>query len=118
MALINDPQALPLAKQLLALYIKVKKTQDGKCVCDICGVDFTDAPPKRKPQQPTRGFSNRLEYSPVLCMGHKIGWCLTLQNKVYNRPSLDENDSEQVDLLFAHYLAKQMIKYSNQLRRH
>jgi hypothetical protein len=117
LALINDPQAVTLAKQLFAFYTTIKKTQDGKCECDICGVCFKDAPPKRKPQQPTRGFSNRLESSPVLCMSHKIGWCLTLQNAVYNRPSLDENDSEQVDLLFAHYLAKQMIKYSNQLRK-
>jgi len=118
LALINDPQAIALAKQLLGLYGTVKQTQHDKYVCDICGVDFTDAPHHRKPQQPTRGFSTRLEYSPVLCMGHKIGWSLTLQNAMYSHPCLDENDNEQVDLLFAHFLAKQMIKYSNQLRRH
>lgn len=117
MALINDPQAVVLAKQLLGLYGTVKQTQHDKCVCNICGVDFTDAPLHRKPQQPTRGFSNRLEYSPVLCMGHKIGWSLTLLNAMCSHPRLDENDSEQVDLLFAHFLAKQMIKYSNQLRK-
>jgi hypothetical protein len=118
LALINDPQAIALAKQLLGLYGAVKQTQDGKCVCDICGVDFTDAPYYRKPRQGIRGFANHPDVSPVLCMSHKVGWGLTLQNAVYGYPSIDENDTKQVELLFAHYLAKQMIKYSNQLRRH
>jgi hypothetical protein len=118
LALINDPQAIALAKQLLGLYGKVKQTQHGDCVCDICGVSFKDAPSKRKPQQPTRGFGNRLEDSPSLCMSHCIGWGITLQNAMWGHPALDDNDNEQVDLLFAHFLAKQMIKYSNQLRRH
>ena len=116
MAIINNPQALPLAEQLLALYMTVKKTQHGDCICDICGVSFKDAPPKRKPQQPTRGFVNRVEYSPSLCMSHCIGWGLVLQRAMWKPPFLDDNDSEQVDLLFAHFLAKQIIKYSNQLR--
>jgi hypothetical protein len=51
-------------------------------------------------------------------MSHCIGWGITLQNAMWSDPPLDDNDSEQVDLLFAHYLAKQIIKYSNQLRRH
>jgi hypothetical protein len=118
LALINDPQAIALAKQLLALYMTVKKTQNDKCVCDICGVDFTDAPYYRKPRPGARGFADRPDVSPVLCMRHKTGWGLTLQNASYGHPSVDETNSEQVDLLFAQYLAKHLLKYSNQLRRH
>ena len=118
MVIINNPQAIALAAQLMGLYATVKQTQHGECICDICGVSFKDAPPKRKPLQPTRGFVNRVEDSPSLCMSHSIGWGLTLQNAIWNSPPLDDSDSEQVDLLFAHYLAKQIIKYSNQLRKH
>ena len=118
MVIINNPQAVALAKQLMGLYAIVKQTQHGECICDICGVSFKNALPKRKPQQPTRGFVNRVEDSPSLCMSHCIGWGLTLQKAMWKPPFLDDSDSEQVDLLFAHYLAKQIIRYSNQLRRH
>lgn len=117
MALINNPQAVSLAEQLFALYVSVKKTQDDKCVCDICGVDFTDAPYYRKPRPGLNGFVNNPDISPVLCMSHKVGWGLTLQNATCGYPSIDETDNRQVELLFAKYLTKHIIKYSNQLRK-
>lgn len=116
MALINNPQAVSLAKQLFAFYTTIKKTQDDKCVCDICGVDFKDAPYYRKPRQGTRGFADRPDISPVLCMSHKTGWGLTLQNAACRYPFVDETNSEQVNLLFAQYLAKHLLKYSNQTK--
>jgi len=118
LALINNPQAVPLAEQLFALYVSAKKTQDDKCVCDICGVDFTDAPYYRKPKKGTRGFANNPDVSPVLCMSHKTGWGLTLLNAAYGYPSVDETNNKQVELLFAQFLAKHIIKHANQLRKH
>ena len=117
MALKNNPQAVSIAKQLFAFYTTVKKTQNDKWVCDICGDNFKDAPYYRKPREGTRGFADRPDVSPVLCMRHKTGWGLSLQNAAYGYPSVDENNSEQVDLLFAQYLAKHLLKYSNELRR-
>ena len=117
MALINELHAITLAKQLFAFYTTIKKTQSYKCVCDICGDDFTNAPYYKKPRQGTRGFADRPDISPVLCMSHKTGWGLTLQSAAYKYPFVDETNSEQVDLLFAQYLAKHLLKYSNQIRK-
>ena len=117
MAIINNPQAISLAEQLFALYTTVKKTQDNKCICDICGVDFTNAPYYRKPREGARGFANRPDVSPVLCMSHKVGWGSTLLHAGYGYLGLDENDSEQIDLLFAQYLTKHLLKYSSELRK-
>tara|TARA_R110002126_G_scaffold112816_2_gene251140 strand:- start:204 stop:560 length:357 start_codon:yes stop_codon:yes gene_type:complete len=117
LAIINNPQAVSLAKQLFAFYVNVKKTQNDKCVCDICGVDFTDAPYYRKPRPGLNGFANNPDVSPVLCMSHKTGWGLTLQNAAYAYPPVDETNAKQVELLFAQFLAKHIIKYANQLRK-
>jgi hypothetical protein len=118
LGITNNPQAISLAEQLFALYKTVKITQEYKCVCDICGVDFTDAPYYKKPRKGTRGFADNSDVSPVLCMSHKTGWGLTLQNSTYRYPFVDETNSKQVELLFAQFLAKHIVKYANQLRKH
>ncbi len=111
MALIDNPNAIYLAN---ALYAECYKTQklDKNNLCAICGNKI----PSKAGQiigKVIYGFSHRPNESPILCYSHSIGWSVSANQKFNLHPkdfTLDNN--EEVNLWFANYLAKTLIKLS------
>jgi hypothetical protein len=92
--------------------------------CEICGKGDTNEKWKVKDVVP--GYLHREGQSPTLCYGHATGWTLSFSMLRDKRraemngtskysPTLvaipmDILSDEEVDLHFAHYLAKQLCK--------
>lgn len=90
--------------------------------CEICGKGDTNE--KWKVKDVVAGYYHREEQSPTLCYGHSSGWALsfsTLRDKrraeinctskyhpTISAIPMDILSDEEVDLHFAHYLAKQL----------
>ena len=111
MALINDPEAVRLAKALYEYYTNKKEAKRNKDACDICGRNSGQVNKKYAPKAVVEGFFHRPEQSPSLCWGHNIGWIKTTIHAAQN--DVDLTDNNQVDLLFATFLAKHLAKQAN-----
>ena len=111
MALTDNPEAVRLAKALYDIYATQKETQRNRKTCDICGCDNSQTNKKSTPKTVVAGFFHRPEQSPSLCWSHYIGWTKTAQHAVWDDVDLTNNN--EVDLLFAAYLAKHLAKQAN-----
>lgn len=99
-----------LYQKIHTLYQEARQRPSGM-VCDICGTG--DIVGKNsvayKVRQPVHGYENRREQSPRLCHRHASGWAHS--HNAYNN-GVNQRTAEQVDLHFAAYLAKQLMKGS------
>ena len=110
LALIDNPNAIYLAH---ALYDECYKTQklDKNNLCAICGNSILSSV-GRLIRRNILGFNHRPNESPILCYPHHIGWSVSYTKTFYrpNNHNFNANDNEEINLLFATYLAKQLIK--------
>ena len=120
MALIDNPQAMKLAKALYDVYKAQKIAQRNENICDICGRATDHARKGIFPRKVFDGFLHRPDQAPSLCMAHLIGWTKTIGHIREQRYLTDITDSydadiddDNVDLIFATYLAKQLLKQAN-----
>jgi hypothetical protein len=121
---------LELVGEINKVYRTHMLRSTGK-VCDICGKGDTNE--KYKVKDVMAGYHHREADSPVLCYGHASGWTLsycTLRNKrladMFATSKYDQRvtnyvgdvlSDEEVDLHFAHYLAKQLCKQVTETRK-
>ena len=126
---------LSLLNEIDAVYKTHMRKSTGK-TCDICGKGDTDEIHKVK--DVASGYSHRENLSPCLCYNHWHGWTISyiklerdrksqllglnrrsggssdrlhsfleIERTVFEEPVLSD---EEIDLHFAHYLAKQLRK--------
>jgi hypothetical protein len=98
---------LSLMKEIDRVYKEAKRRPSG-AVCDICGAGDTIAKTgiAYKVRLHVHGYARREDHSPRLCHRHASGWAHS--HNAYNWDG--KRTSEEVDLHFAQYLAKQLIK--------
>jgi hypothetical protein len=98
---------LSLKRQIDLLY-KEAKARPSFARCDICGAgDFkTKNGIVFKVKTAIHGYAHRSSQSPQLCHRHASGWALS--HGWYN--PLDKRSNEEIDLHFAEFLAKQLMK--------
>jgi hypothetical protein len=120
LALIDNPEAVRLAKALYDVYEAQRITRRNENICDICGRATDHARKGIFPRKVFDGFLHRPDQAPSLCMAHLIGWTKTIGHVREQRYLADITDSydadiddDNVDLIFATYLAKQLLKQSN-----
>ncbi len=96
-----------LYQQIHTLYQEAKHRPSGN-VCDICGK--SDTLGKNgclyKARAIVHGYFHRPAASPILCHAHASGWAHS-HNSI-NR--WNERSDEEVDLHFAQYLARQLLR--------
>jgi hypothetical protein len=116
---------LGLLEEISQVY-KDTMNQTAEGLCDICGKGNTSDIFKLKDLIP--GYKRRPSKSPRLCYNHFCGWNLSLishQNNTVFKRCVEAGDSystqiemekkygltdEEVDLHFATYLSKQLLK--------
>lgn len=96
-----------LYQQIHVLYQEAKH-RPSEGVCDICGTG--DIMGRNnvayKVRHPVHGYEGRREQSPRLCHRHASGWAHS--HNFYN--GLNQRTAEEIDLHFAQYLAKQLLR--------
>lgn len=95
-----------LHQQIDRLYREAKQ-RPSNAVCDICGMgDYQAKHAVLKVKTVVAGYEKREHLSPSLCFRHANGWAHS--HNVFN--PIGHKHSEEVDLHFASYLAKQLMK--------
>jgi hypothetical protein len=109
MMLSQEAQAkiLSLAKEIDGIY-KNDKLRPSGVVCDICGSGDTIAKTGfiYRARACVNGYELRKKDSPRLCHRHASGWALS--HNAYNWDG--KRSWQEIDLHFAQYLAKQLIR--------
>ena len=105
----TEAKITALKMQIDALY-KEAKARPSYMQCHICGDgDFlTKGNVRLKVKDVVHGYENRPAQSPRLCWRHVNGWAHSYSS--YN--PFNSKSAEEVDLHFAEYLAKQIMKES------
>jgi hypothetical protein len=98
---------LSLKRQIDVLY-KEAKARPSFMQCHICGAgDFTAKNGVVfKVKTAVHGYSHRPSQSPQLCHRHAGGWALS--HGWYD--PFNKRSNDEIDLHFAEYLAKQLMK--------
>lgn len=98
---------LSLKRQIDMLY-KQAKGRPSYMQCHICGAgDFTTKNSVvLKVKDAVHGYEHRPNQSPRLCHRHANGWAHT--HSWYN--PINKRSNDEIDLHFAEYLAKQLMK--------
>jgi hypothetical protein len=105
-----------LAKEIHDIYKEHIRRSTGK-TCDICGRGDRDA--IRRVHDCVQGYDHRPDISPVLCWNHYSGWSqMFSRTGGWRRAQLGVVvlSDEEVDILFAQFLAKQLLKVASQSR--
>jgi hypothetical protein len=101
-----------LAKQLFSVYQESRK-RPSDALCDICGEgDKQGKNAMYKIRTAVHGYEHRPHASPHLCHRHGTGWALSF-NKF---DPLGKREDQAIDLHFATYIAKQLLKESTNAR--
>ncbi len=103
-----------LQQQIDELY-KEARSRPSNMNCDICGKgDMTTKHGKIfKVKSPVHGYERRPSESPKLCHNHAVGWSLSQDS--YD--PFGKRSSEEIDLHFTQFIAKQIIKESNEVNK-
>jgi len=105
----DKAQILALQRQIDAI-VQVAKKRPSGLVCHICGAG--DKLTKNGITFKVKGIVNRYEHrpeqSPHLCHNHNGGWSLTVDSF----DPLGRRSAEEIDLHYASYVAKQLLKES------
>jgi hypothetical protein len=95
-----------LAQQINTIYKAFVHRRSGN-VCDICGAGDTLAKHAvLRVRSDVHGYKDRPFDAPKLCHRHASGWAHS--HNAYNFDGT--KTAEQIDLHFAHFLAKQLLK--------
>jgi len=121
-----------LAMEAYRIYEEARRRPSGM-VCDICGAG--DKNEWFKVKGVVRGYQHRPDKSPCLCPSHALGWSMSFaafedrrKGEVFGfpfygpravDPALDEPliSDEEVNLHFARFLAKQLLKAAGNDKR-
>ena len=105
----DKSQILALHRQIDAI-VQAAKKRPSELVCHICGAG--DKRAKNGIVFKVKGVVNRYEHrpeqSPHLCHNHNGGWSLTVDAF----DPLRRRSAEEIDLHYAGYVAKQLLKES------
>lgn len=110
----DNKKILGLYNQVLAIYREAKK-RPSNMVCVICGAgDRTiKTGTVLKVKHIVKGYELRPEHSPRLCYRHNSGWAQSFESFNGGRTRIDV----EVDLHFARYIALQVKKEADVLKR-
>lgn len=100
---------IQLQMEIFSLYEKYQSSRTDGAVCDICGTGhvFNKSGYVMPAKNVIRGYEHREEKSPKLCKYHYSCW-----GSAYLRGTTHTSTDLEIDLVFAEFLAKRLIKES------
>lgn len=129
-------QILNLFEEISTVYKNsMNRRWDGRC--DICGNGDTNE--IHRISNLVGGYEHRIKVSPILCWGHSCGWNRVFNDRqfesIFEKCSQEDRwkiariahkdylletyglPDEEIDLLFATYLTKQLVVMSRKLKK-
>lgn len=105
---------IKLQMEMAAVYDEYKASRTDGAVCDICGTGhvLNKSGYVMPAKNVIRGYEHREEKSPRLCKYHYSCW-----GAAYLRNTTHQSTDLEIDLVFAEFLAKRLIKESANYNR-